>query len=153
MKIYIFLPLFLCLLMTGEITAQPLRMFPVITPSGKGKVNTKIDNMGYWAHMVRQGYVLADPVRKVPAAKFTGSLLVPYQAPAGHVLRNPATHNPMTPQNSPDVAVTGETDVTQSENAVFIDPSDEGMVLNSNNSTNWMLGSADRKSTRLNSSH
>ena len=46
------------------------------------------------------------------------------------------------PQNSPDIPVTGEADVTQSENSIFISPDDEDVILNSNNSSTWISGFA-----------
>ena len=121
---------------------QPLRMLPEITAAGKGKVNTKIDNIGYWYRMVQLGYVKPDPVVTVPDAKFTGSMIVPYHQPVRTGVGNIHPDSPFTPQNSPDVPVTGENDVTQTENAVFIDPSNDDAVLNSNNSTSWKLGAA-----------
>ena len=112
---------------------QPLRMLPEITAAGKGKVNTKIDNIGYWYRMVQLGYVKPDPVVTVPDAKFTGSMIVPYHQPVRTGVGNIHPDSPFTPQNSPDVPVTGENDVTQTENTVFIDPSNDDAVLNSNN--------------------
>jgi hypothetical protein len=115
-------------------------MLPEVTPEGKGKVNTMIDNIGYWSRMVQLGYVRASPKIKVPDATFTGTRIREYENPDGashspFVIR----HSPFT-QDSPDVPVTGETDVTQSENSIFIDPDDENIVLNSNNSGNWISG-------------
>ncbi len=113
--------------MAGRDFAQQLRMLPEVTPAGKGKVNTKIDNIGYWNRMVDMGYVTPNPWHPQRNATFTGSMI--------HI---PGMH----PQDSPDIPVTDKTDVTQSENSVFIDPANEEVILNSNNSTSWRLGSA-----------
>jgi len=112
----------------GLLFSQPGRNLPIITAAGKGKVNTKIDNIGYWSRMVKLGYVKPSVVGAIPPADSTTSMIF---APG------------IKPQNSPDVPVTNRTDVTQSENSVFIDPESEEVVLNSNNSSNWVLGYAD----------
>ncbi|MEI7660610.1 MAG: T9SS type A sorting domain-containing protein [Bacteroidota bacterium] len=142
MKKYISFAVLLCLLLNLVISAQPLGMLPEITPAGKGKVNTKIDNIGYWNRMAELGYVKPAPVINIPDARFTGSMIRPYRNPALPATLFPYNASPFTPQNSPDIPVTGETDVTQTENSVFIDPTDEAVVLNSNNSTSWKLGAA-----------
>jgi len=128
MKKYICFSIIVLWLVSGNVFPQTARMLPEVTPEGKGKVNTRIDNIGYWTRMVQLGFVRASPKTNVPAARFTGTA-IPYP-------------DSRFPQNSPDVPVTGETDVTQSENSVFIDPSDESVVLNSNNSSNWISGYA-----------
>ena len=70
-------PVFLLLLLftfsffPGE--AQFHRFSPGVTLAGKGKVNTKVDNMGYWQRMVKLGYAAANPKVSVPEAVFTGS--------------------------------------------------------------------------------
>jgi hypothetical protein len=135
MKIHIFL-IFFILTLPGLLLSQNARMLPEVTPAGKGKVNTMVDNIGYWSRMVQLGYVKANPKTMVPPARFTGTIILEY-APS-HVTRHASRL-----QNSPDVPVTAETDVTQSENSVFIDPSDENVVLNSNNSSSWISGYAE----------
>ena len=47
----------------------------------------------------------------------------------------------ITIADSPDVPVTNLTNVTESENSVFIDPNNNQYILNSNNSTSWSGGS------------
>jgi hypothetical protein len=120
------------------LEAQFHRYSPDITPAGKGKVNTMIDNMGYWRQMVRLGYVNPNPDVVVPKAVFTGSKVV-----AKGILI----------QDSPDVCLTETTGVTQSENSIFINPGDDYGILNSNNSTDWdgsfvnnLFGADDRLS-------
>lgn len=126
-KNIIFLILF-SLFLSFETFSQPGKNLPIVTPSGKGKINTKIDNMGYWKRMVRMGYVLPSANVPVPPADSTSSMIA---APG------------VRSQNSPDIPVTDRLDVTQSENSVFIDPESEDIILNSNNSTNWILGYAE----------
>ena len=43
------------------------------TPSGVGKIDTRIDNMGYWREMAEKGYVEVTPYIPVPPAKYTSS--------------------------------------------------------------------------------
>jgi hypothetical protein len=85
----------------------------------KYKVDTRIDNMGYWRRMAKLGLVPVAPDVKPPAARFTSGKL---------------TGRGVTTDNSPDIPVT-EINSTQSENSIFVNPSDKTNVLNSNNST------------------
>ncbi|MFC2102157.1 T9SS type A sorting domain-containing protein [Bacteroidota bacterium] len=117
---YILVTLFTFITLSGF--SQNLPHFPKITPAGKGKVNTFIDNMGYWEEMARLGYVEVNPWRLIPKA-IPGSSTI--QADGMFV------------QDSPDVAVTASGATTQSENSIFIDPEDESILLNSNNSSDW----------------
>lgn len=93
---------------------------PKITEKGQGIVDTRIDHMGYWRRMVKEGMVEADPFIRIPAAIYTGSGIEGSRT--------------VTTTDSPDVPVTSS-ESTQSENSVFVDPTDEFIVLNSNNST------------------
>lgn len=120
--------IFLCLIVAGNLFSQPGKNLPIITTLGKGKVNTKIDNMGYWKRMVRLGYVKPSPSAPTPRADSISTII---SAPG------------ISTQNSPDIPVTNRSDVTQSENSLFIDPENEEIVLNSNNSSSWILGYAD----------
>ncbi len=119
-----------CLIYSQSLCSQTARMMPEVTPAGKGKVNLMVDNIGYWSRMVQLGYVKANLKVEVTKARFTGYGM----RDAGYGMRS---------QNSPDVPVTGETDVTQSENSIFIDPDDENVVMNSNNSSSWISGYAE----------
>jgi hypothetical protein len=121
-----------------SLEAQLPRVYQGITRTGKGKVNTRIDNMGYWLHMVKLGYVTPNPRVTVPKAAFTGSRIE-----AKGVLT----------QDSPDQCVSGTSGTTQSENSIFINPENEDELLNSNNSTDWdgisassLFGADDRSS-------
>jgi hypothetical protein len=107
----------------------------------KYKVDTRIDNMGYWKRMAEAGLVPVAPnVLAPPPVYKTSKILVRGRAAV----------------NSVDVPVTTTTS-TQSENSIFVSPSDAAEVLNSNNSTNQpstgtvygadYLNSADSAST------
>lgn len=113
----------LCLA-AGSVSAQKPKkqMFLPDSPlPAKYKPDTRIDNMSYWRRMASMGLVPVAPERKAPPAKYTGSRL------SG---RSVAT------EDSPDVQVTTETS-TQSENSIFVNPNNNQLLLQSNNSTPW----------------
>ena len=88
------------------------------------KLNTAIDNLGYWKAAAEQGLTMPNQQRSVPPATFTGSEIL-----AVSVLTD----------DSPDVVIiTGST--SQSENSIFVNPNDADNPLNSNNSTNQPSG-------------
>lgn len=91
----------------------------------KYKVDYRIDNMGYWKRMANLGLVPTTPIRVVPKAIFTGS--------------NINSKSVLT-TNSLDVCITSENS-TQSENSVFVSPTNPDKALNSNNSTPLPAGS------------
>lgn len=105
------------------LLAQHLPHFPQITPAGKGIVDTRIDNIAYWKRMVQLGYVKADPSIPIEKAVFSTSKI---------------SGKGLSPQDSPDIPITDQTNTTQSENSVFVDPFDESIILNSNNSSDWV---------------
>jgi len=83
----------------------------------RAKLNTRIDNQGYWKQMAEEGLTVPNPVVEVPKAIYTGSTI----------------NNAMVATlNSPDVAVS--TNSTQSENSIIVDPNNKMTALNSNNS-------------------
>ena len=90
------------------------------------EVNYRIDNMGYWKRMAAQGLVPYNAEVPVKPAEYKGSQIE---------LKG------VMVADSPDVPVTSLTNVTESENSVFIDPDNNQYVLNSNNSTSWSGGS------------
>lgn len=96
----------------------------VVVPANY-KVDTRVDNMGYWRKCAELGLVPVEPYHRIPAPKYTGTLVV-----ADGILVG----------DSPDVPVTEETS-TQSENSIVIDPNNKSYVLNSNNSTPVPAGS------------
>ncbi len=88
------------------------------------KLNTAIDNLGYWKAAAERGLTVPNPSISAPQAVFTGS-----QIRAVTVFT----------EDSPDVPViTGST--SQSENSIFVNPTDADNPLNSNNSTNQPSG-------------
>ncbi len=83
----------------------------------RAKLDTRIDNQGYWKQMAKEGLTVPNPVVEIPKAIYTGS----------------AISNPMVVTlNSPDVAVSSNS--TQSENSIIVDPNSSMTALNSNNS-------------------
>ena len=89
-------------------------------------VDTRIDNMSYWMKMARKGLVPFNPYVSVPPAEYKGSKIL---------VKGVKT------ADSPDVPVTNLTNVTESENSVFVDPNNNQYLLNSNNSTQNPVGS------------
>lgn len=92
----------------------------------KSPIDTRIDNMGYWKRMAKEGFVPVEPVRAIPKATIKGSKI---NAKSVNI------------DDSPDVPVNDDGDNTQSENSIFVNPTDNSKVLNSNNSTSWSGGS------------
>ena len=90
------------------------------------EVNYRIDNMGYWMRMAEKGLVPYNAAVPVKPAEYKGSQI----ESKGVMIAD-----------SPDVPVTNLTNVTESENSIFIDPDNNQYVLNSNNSTSWSGGS------------
>ncbi|MBN3035822.1 MAG: choice-of-anchor D domain-containing protein [Bacteroidales bacterium] len=89
-------------------------------------LDTRIDNMKYWKQAAELGLTpVQQPVPVMPE-EYRGIEIKAVTVKT---------------QNSPDVPVTGLTNVTESENSVFIRPNDNDYVLNSNNSTSWSGGS------------
>lgn len=88
-------------------------------------LDTRIDNMRYWRKAAELGLTPVEPEHVVPKAIIKSSRIS-----AKSVWR----------EDSPDVAVTDENS-TQSENSVFVDPTDPDHVLQSNNSTQNPVGS------------
>lgn len=80
--------------------------------------DSRIDNMGYWRRMADFKLVTVQPPAPLPPAQFKGTKLA---APG------------IATYDSPDIAVT-ESKTLQSENSVFVNPSNNQHILNSNNS-------------------
>jgi len=89
-------------------------------------LDTRIDNMGYWMKKAEEGHIPYTQPIPVKPAKYKGSIL---------------NGDDLKAVDSPDVPVTSATNVTESENSIFVDPNDNQYVLNSNNSTSWSGGS------------
>ncbi len=86
------------------------------------QVDYRIDNMGYWMKMAEKGLVPYNAVVPVKPAEYKGSLI---------------ESKGITIADSPDVPVSNATNLTESENSVFVDPDNNQYILNSNNSTGW----------------
>lgn len=83
------------------------------------KLDTRIDNNGYWKKAAELGLTRLNPVVNVAPATYTGSEIDAIST---------------ITDNSPDVVIiSGST--SQSENSVFVNPNDPENALNSNNST------------------
>jgi len=85
-------------------------------------IDTRIDNMGYWMKKAEEGLVPYNPVIPYKPAKFIGSKI------PGKGLKT---------TNSVDIPVSSQTNLTESENSIFVDPNNADYLLNSNNSTGW----------------
>ncbi len=82
-------------------------------------VNTRVDNNGYWRRMAALGLAKLNPVAPVKPAVYTGSEIRAFS---------------VLTEDSPDVPVSTD-NTTQSENSMFVDPDNNLVVINSNNST------------------
>ena len=82
-------------------------------------VDYRIDNMGYWMRMAEKGYVSVAPKKEIPKAIYKGSKI--------------SSRSSKT-TDSPDIMITNE--IEQTELSIFVDPSNNNKVLNSNNSGN-----------------
>ena len=85
-------------------------------------LDTRVDGMEYWMEMAERGLTPYNPAVTIPPAVYRGTAI---------------RAQGVRTTNSPDVPVTSATNVTESENSVFVDPSNPNYVLNSNNSTSW----------------
>jgi len=113
-------------LLSGTVYSQK-QNYPSKPIDGQTEmVDTRIDNMGYWNKMAEKGLVPVAPAKPYEPAVYTGS-----QIDAISVAKD----------DSPDVPVTELTNVTESENSIFVNPADNEFLLNSNNSTSWNGGS------------
>lgn len=109
-------------LLTGYIYAQKQNYPSKPKDNQTELVDYRIDNMGYWGEMAEKGLVPVAQEIPIPPAKYTGSAIIAKSVKGGK-------------EDSPDVPVTELTNTTQSENSIFVDPSDNEFLLNSNNST------------------
>ena len=79
--------------------------------------------MGYWMKKAAEGLIPYNPSIPVKPAEYNGSNKIQIKG--------------VKSITSTDVPVTSLTNVTESENSVFVDPNDFNYILNSNNSTDW----------------
>lgn len=78
-----------------------------------------VDNNRYWIRMAEKGLATLNPEVRVEPATYTGSAIMA----SGTI------------DDSPDVPIFSETDMTQSEVSIMVDPNNTEFLLNSNNST------------------
>lgn len=109
---YSILILFACIISSAAVAQKE-------KDNSTEKLNTRVDNNGYWKKMAKKGLTTLNPMVDVPQAKYTGSAM--------------ETRSSIT-LDSPDVPVTKENSF-QSENSIFIDPTNSQVLLNSNNSS------------------
>ncbi len=86
------------------------------------KLDTRVDNMGYWNRMIELGVTKPNPPIPFKPGVFKGSQI---------------EADGIKAQDSPDVPVSSSTDIAETENSIFVDPGNNRFVLNSNNSTSW----------------
>ncbi len=84
----------------------------------RSQVDTRVDNNGYWRKMAEKGLAILNPEVEIAPAVYTGSKI---------------NSRSVVWEDSPDVPVT-TTSSRQSENSIFVDPTDKMTALNSNNS-------------------
>jgi hypothetical protein len=82
-------------------------------------VDTRVDNNGYWRKMAALGMAKLNTVTPVKPATYVGSDIKAFS---------------VLTDDSPDVPVAGSNS-TQSENSIFVNPNDNQVAINSNNST------------------
>ncbi len=113
----------------GTVYSQKQNSTKKLKDKQASEVDTRIDNMGYWKEKAAEGLVpVAQPIPVAPA-KYTGSMISAKSVMGGK-------------EDSPDIPTTELTNVTESENSIFVDPSDNEHILNSNNSTSFSGGGA-----------
>lgn len=87
----------------------------------KPLIDYRIDNMGYWRKMAKQGLVPVQPNTK----------------PEKAIIKSSRINVRGINADSPDVPVSSTGNDTQSEVSIFVNPTDNSRVLNSNNSSGW----------------
>ena len=88
---------------------------------GEKSIDTRIWSISYWQQLAKMGLVKFNPVEPRKSI-YTSSKI---------------TATGVVPADSVDIAVINATNTIQSENSVFIHPANAGIVLNSNNSSDW----------------
>jgi hypothetical protein len=88
------------------------------------KVNTRVDNNGYWKKMAALGLAKLNGITPVKPSLYTGSEIKAFS---------------VLTEDSPDVATT-DVNSTQSECSIFVSPENNDLALNSNNSTQNPVG-------------
>ncbi|MCF8406005.1 MAG: T9SS type A sorting domain-containing protein [Bacteroidales bacterium] len=103
--------------------------FPTKPKDGQSEmIDTRVDAMKYWRQLAEEGIIPVQQRVPIAPAEFTGSMITAKSVMGGK-------------DDSPDVPLTTATNVSESENSIFVDPNNTDNVLNSNNSTSWNGGS------------
>jgi hypothetical protein len=84
----------------------------------RAEINYRIDNMGYWTSLAEKGIIPYNPDVQPEPAIFKGTKINAFSVRSG---------------DSPDVPVAGPS-TSQSENSVVVDPTNDSIIFNSNNS-------------------
>ena len=87
---------------------------PVTAQNKSNKVDTRIDDIGYWMEKASEGLVQFNPKVPLKPAEFNGS--------------NTKEIKGIKSITSSDIPVTTQTDVTESENSVFVDPNNSQFI-------------------------
>jgi PKD repeat protein len=124
MKKFTFLLLLLTLLAVNLLSYAQKKSKAPDKNAPVEKLDTRIDNMGYWMKMAEKGLTPYNAQIPVKPAEYKGSVIEIKGVMA----------------DSPDIPVTNLTNLTESENSIFVDPDNNQYVLNSNNSTSWSGG-------------
>lgn len=95
-----------------------INIYKVSFSQEDSKINTRIDNIGYWSLKAKEGLVPVNPYIEVPKPIFRTSYIN-----SSIVLR----------ANSHDIQLPGDGARTQHENSIFVDPDNISNLLNSNN--------------------
>ena len=117
---------FMAFLLAGSMGFAQQTKKTVTVPGIDDRVDTRVDNMRYWMKKAESGIIPFNPPVSIVPSIYKGSNIM---------VKGVKT------TDSPDVPVTNLTNVTESENSVFIDPNNADYLLNSNNSTSWSGGS------------
>jgi hypothetical protein len=111
-NILCFFAMYLCVAFVAGLQAQQAE---------KPKIDTRIWSQSYWRQMAERGLVPFNQEVPYKPAVYKGSVIE-----IGRVAFD-----------STDVPVTALTNTTQSENSIFVHPTNNNIVLNSNNSTDY----------------
>ncbi len=124
-KLLIALVLSMMIIPLAQAQKPKKQMYTPNTPvTPKYVPDNRIDNMSYWRRMASMGLVPVQQTMPLPAAEYGTSKLV---------------GKSISTDDSPDVPVTTQNS-TQSENSIFVHPTNPQALLQSNNSTQNPVG-------------
>ena len=116
---------FLTLLRTILLAAAcypAITMAQVSGTAAAERPDFRIDNLSYWMKMAEKGVIPYNPQISIPPAIYKSSRI------SAHGIKT---------MNSTDIPICTLSNVTESENSVFVDPDNADYILNSDNSTYW----------------